>query len=408
MRGGIFRLENPVKEYSWGSRTAIQDLLGLPPEAGRRPMAELWIGAHPTAPSMVLEAGGKHALDRLIKDSPEALLGSFVAERFGRELPFLFKFLAAEKPLSIQVHPGKSQAEEGFRRENQAGVPLESPERTYKDRNHKPELLCAVTPFYALKGFRPAGEAAELLRALVPEALSDEIPLLDDKDQAQGLRRFFTAFMSSAPDRRHKITEEAAARSSEEAGRSPAFNWVERLAGMFPGDPGALAPAFLNLIVLQPGEAVFIRPGELHAYLEGSGLEIMANSDNVIRGGLTGKHVDQAELLRTVVFESGAPALIRGVDSSAGELLYECPAIEFLLARLEVTEDRPFLSAGERSIAIYLVLQGRGRVTSLHGGEDLAFSRGTSFLVAASAPAYRIEGRAILYRASVPAEKTVT
>ncbi len=395
-------LENPVKDYAWGSRTAIQDLLGLPPEARDRPMAELWMGAHPTAPSLVKQGSTELPLDRVIREATEAVLGRYVVEKFGHELPFLFKFLAAGEPLSIQAHPGKEQAGEGFAREDKAGIPLDSPERTYKDRNHKPELLCAVTRFRALKGFRPAEETARLLEAAAPKGLSAEAAVLDDEDPSRGLRRFFTAFMSLAPERRHAVTSEAEARAAEMTGSDPAFAWVRRLAGLFPGDPGALAPAFLNLIELRPGEAIFIRPGELHAYLEGSGLEIMANSDNVIRGGLTGKYVDREELLRTVIFEPGPTGPIIGEERAPGERLYRCPAAEFLLSRLEAAPDMPFVSGGERSGEIHLVLGGRGRVTDTGTGRALAFSRGASFLVPASVPAYRIEGQATLYRASVP------
>ncbi|MBW2026968.1 MAG: mannose-6-phosphate isomerase, class I [Deltaproteobacteria bacterium] len=279
----ISLLRNPIQHYAWGSKTAIPKLLNIPnPE--RNPMAELWMGAHPKAPSQVCVDGRWISLIDVIASSPESVLGSEVARRFDSQLPFLFKILAAAEPLSIQVHPNKQQAIEGFTKENELGISLDAPYRNYRDDNHKPELLCALTPFEALKGFRPVGEALALMETIAVPELSPLVDGLRNHPDMDGLKRFFRILMKMGKSEQARMVSRVVERAKEKARERRELYWVMELGKKYPGDVGVLSPLFLNLIYLEPGQAMFLPAGELHAYLGGTGLEIMANSDNVLRG----------------------------------------------------------------------------------------------------------------------------
>lgn len=321
----MLRLTNTIQPYAWGSVTAIPSLLDVP-ETGA-PQAELWLGAHPLAPSKV----NGRSLAALVAERPEAALGPQVQARFGPRLPFLLKVLAAARPLSLQAHPSLAQARAGFAREEAAGVPLDAPHRTYKDANHKPELICALTPFRALCGFRPLPATRALLWGLAAPGLAPLLATLD----ARGLEGFFEAVMT--------LPRAAAASLVDEVTRAcaappPGFEAECRnavaLAAAYPGDPGVIGALLLNLVPLAPGEALALGAGNLHAYLEGTGVELMANSDNVLRGGLTPKHVDVAELLRVVDFTDAPARVLRPVG--APEAVYETPFPDFRLSRLDV------------------------------------------------------------------------
>src|SRR6266540_2262539 len=286
MDPAIVPLDNPVQNYAWGSRTAIADLLGRPAPGGR-PEAELWIGAHPQAPSRLAAVpgplgrdgvpGGPRTLDALIRSAPEAMLGPEAVRRWAGELPLLMKMIAAAEPLSIQCHPNREQALAGFAREDAEGLPRDAPQRNYRDPNHKPELVVALTRFVGLKGFRPVEEIARGLGSL-------EVPEL-----------------------------RAAAGAARRRGDDAAFSWMERLHAKYPGDIGVFAPLLLNLFELAPEDGLFLSAGELHAYLEGTAIEVMASSDNVLRGGLTPKHVDVPELLAVGAFRPSPPVVLRPV-----------------------------------------------------------------------------------------------
>ncbi|OQX65352.1 MAG: mannose-6-phosphate isomerase, class I [Desulfococcus sp. 4484_242] len=392
-------LKNPVQEYAWGSRTYIQNLIGKPEG---RPMAELWMGAHPRAPSSVRTDGKWQSLDRVISQDPEAVLGKHVAERFGGELPFLFKILAAEKPLSIQVHPDLAQAKLGFEKENRRNVPLDAPERNYRDANHKPEILCALTPFEGLKGFRDTEEILRLIDRLCLKGLRDECTLLRKHPDSHGLKSFFSAIMHMDNARREKITAEAAENAEKLAGEDPAFHWIAMLYTEYPGDIGILSPALLNLVMLQPEEAIYLPAGELHAYLRGLGIELMANSDNVLRGGLTPKHIDVSELLSIVVFRTGGVRKVPKITDDAGQTIYETPAEEFLLSSFSVRENSAFTSASDRNVEIMICLDGKAEIEDLGKDDVLCITRGQSVIIPARVSRYRIRGNATFYRASVP------
>lgn len=396
----ILILKNPIHEYEWGSRTAIAELLGEPAPSPR-PQAELWMGSHPRAPSSARISGRWERLPDLIARAPEEILGRRVAERFGARLPFLFKVLAAAKPLSLQAHPSAAQAREGFLREEQARIPLNARERCYRDDAHKPETLCALSPFSALCGFRRIPEILANLRDLAIEGLDPEIQALEESPDAAGLRRFFAGLLTLEPDRRKAVVR-ATVRAAEARGAdTPERRWILRLHEEYPEDVGVLSPLLLNCIRLEPAQALFLPAGELHTYLEGVGVEIMANSDNVLRGGLTKKYVDVPELLRILSFRDG-PVEILAPEERGPELRYPARAEEFQLSAVRVRPGAPYAGPPDRNVEVWIAAEGRVRVESGSGGEAIEVRRGASFLVPAALPGYAIRGDGLLYRASVP------
>ncbi|MEU9011493.1 mannose-6-phosphate isomerase, class I [Streptomyces sp. NPDC048479] len=322
------RLSNTVRPYAWGSTTAIPDLLGVAPTG--EPQAEMWMGAHPGAPSRVTRSTTDQPLSDVIAADPVRELGSAAVEKFGPRLPFLLKILAAGAPLSLQVHPNLEQAREGYVAEESAGVPIDAPHRNYKDANHKPELICALTPFDGLCGFRTPVEAADLLAGLEVDSLKPYVDLLHAHPEEAALREVLTAILSADPAEMAATVTEAAAAAERLGG---AYAPYAAIAHQFPGDPGVIAAMLLNYVQLQPGEALFLGAGVPHAYLNGLSVEIMANSDNVLRCGLTPKHVDVPELLRIVRFEATDPGVLRPEAAPSGEEVYETPIHEFRLSR---------------------------------------------------------------------------
>jgi mannose-6-phosphate isomerase len=329
------RLANTVRPYAWGSTTAIPELLGVAPTG--EPQAEMWMGAHPGAPSRVTRGGeADQPLSDVIAAAPERELGEAAVAKFGPRLPFLLKLLAAAAPLSLQVHPDLAQARDGYGAEENAGVPVDAPHRNYKDANHKPELICALTPFDGLCGFRVPAAAAELLAGLEVDSLKPYVDLLHAQPEDAALREVLTAVLTADPQEMAATVAEAAAAAERLGG---AYAPYAEIARHYPGDPGVIAAMLLNHIQLQPGEALFLGAGVPHAYLDGLGVEIMANSDNVLRCGLTPKHVDVPELLRIVRFEATEPAVLRPEASPSGEEVYDTPIDEFRLSRYVLAPD---------------------------------------------------------------------
>ncbi len=392
---GISRLRNPIQTYAWGSRTGIATFLGQPSPAAE-PQAELWMGAHPTASSEVEIDGCWVSLADAIAADPEAILGTKVVARHGAELPFLFKVLAAGGALSIQAHPDRDQADDGFRRENDLGIPHDAPTRNYRDRNHKPEVLYAVTPFAILRGFRPAAEILELLQ---PLDLPRLLPEADTTLRAGDLEGFFRAYMSIDCERLRAVLARTLEAIEARAASDEAFSWVAKLEQRFPADRGVLAPLFLALLELSPGEAIFTGPGVLHAYLEGLGIELMANSDNVIRGGLTPKHVDVPELLRILRFEPEPPTPL-SLSLVGGERRLETGAAEFDLSVVDVAPGEVYRK-DDGGVGILLCSRGQGFIRPAEGTK-IAFAQGDSMLVPAATGGYLIQGDATLFRAGVP------
>ena len=330
-------MQGAIRTYAWGSRTAIAEFTGRPAPTAH-PEAELWLGAHPGDPARLEADGSGASLLEVIDADPEGELGAAVCRRFDDRLPFLVKVLAADEPLSLQAHPSAQQAVEGFEREERIGVPINSPVRNYRDRSHKPELLVAITDFEALAGFRPAAKSVEFMRALGVPALEPYIALLTDQSDASGLRALFTTWITAPqPDLDALIPTVLEGAISHIRSGAKEFadeaRTVLELGERYPGDAGVLAALLINRVSLKPGEGLFLPAGNLHSYLHGMGMEVMANSDNVLRGGLTPKHVDVPELLRvldfTPVTDPCAPTRREGI-----ELIYETPAPEFAVSVL--------------------------------------------------------------------------
>lgn len=337
-------LRGAIRTYAWGSRTAIAEFTGRQSPTAH-PEAELWLGAHPGDPAHCQTDAGAVSLLEVITADPEGQLGGATRDRFGDALPFLAKVLAADEPLSLQAHPSAQQAVQGFELEDHLGIPVTAPTRNYRDRSHKPEIIVALGPFDALAGFRPAARTAEFMRALAVSDLDPFIMLLKDQSDADGLRALFTTWITfPQPDLDVLVPAVLDGainyiRSGQTTFQAEAKTVLE-LGERYPGDAGVLAAMLLNRITLAAGEAIYLPAGNLHAYLHGVGFEVMANSDNVLRGGLTPKHVDVPELLRVLDFTptDDAPILPR-VTRDGMELVYDTPAPEFAVSVLQVTGD---------------------------------------------------------------------
>ncbi len=334
----MFLLDGVARHYDWGSTDAIPALLGRDPDG--RPWAELWFGAHASAPSPVhLPDGSTVGLDELIARDPAGMLGATCVERLGPTLPFLVKLLAAAQPLSLQVHPSRTQAVAGYDAEDAAGVALDAPTRTYRDRNHKPELLVALTPFAALAGFRaPAESAAQFERFDAGEPWVSRL-------RAGDLDGTFWALWDLDPVERAALVARVVAAASRSARDLPEADMVTAMAALHPGDIGLVVALLLNRVMLTPGAGLYAPAGRLHAYLDGLGIEVMANSDNVVRGGLTTKAVNLAELRRILeVRPDPAESLPPGAD---GRFL--TPAEDFVVDRLVLEVGAaPTVGAGGR------------------------------------------------------------
>jgi mannose-6-phosphate isomerase len=396
----IAYLDNPIQRYPWGSATALPNLLGTTNPEGT-PQAELWMGAHPKSPSLVQNHSGWVRLDELIRRYPVEILGRRVFATYGPMLPFLFKVLAAAEPLSIQAHPDLPLAEEGFERENRQGIPLDAPERNYRDAHHKPECICALTPFWALYGFRPPAQILKLLRVLCPSELAGELSAFAGQCDVFGLRHFFIGLLRMKQTRRQVVIAEAL--SNLPAAEDETLAWIAKLAHYYPEDIAVLAPALLNVCRLSPGQALYLPAGVLHSYLGGMGIEIMANSDNVVRCGLTPKPIDVAELLRVLRFDFPDIRMVYPFRRTPHEKVYRTPAKEFQLSAIRLRQGEVYQSWAERSVEILLCSDGRARIAEMAlDGCQLEMKRGTSVLVPAAAGPYRIVGEAELFRATLP------
>ncbi|GGV44468.1 mannose-6-phosphate isomerase, class I [Kitasatospora herbaricolor] len=392
-------LTNQIRPYAWGSRTAIARLTGRTPGGG--PEAELWMGAHPGAPSRTDRGDGPEPLDRVIARDPVRELGESVTGRFGPRLPFLMKILAAEHALSVQVHPTTAQAEAGFAAEEEAGIPLDAPHRIYRDPHHKPEMLCALSGFDALCGFREPAATADLLAALHLPVLDHWIGILRTAEPETALRTVLTEALGTDRPRGTAAAlalaaalEDAAGASGPDAGTYAAYAGAAR---DYPADPGLVAALLLNHVRLQPGEALYLDAGVPHAYLHGTGVEVMANSDNVLRCGLTPKHVDVDALAAVVDFRPGPPSRVPATPGPGGEVHYRAPAAEFALSRLDLPGTVTLDDDGPQ---ILLCTEGSAALRQ-DPAVRLTLGPGASaFLPAAGAPA-ELTGAARLYRVRV-------
>ena len=398
---GICLLKNSIQEYAWGSYTAIPELLGSDSPANT-PQAELWMGAHPKAPSKVKCNGKWRSLLELIDKNSQDILGEKVAQKFKNRLPYLFKVLAAAKPLSIQAHPSLGQASEGFERENRLGIPLDAPDRNYKDDNHKPECICALTFFWALNGFRKIPDMISLLDKICPQGLKKEFDLFLQQPDSRGLKEFFKAMLTMDRTIQKQVINDAVKNAAQVKDKDKAYQWMIDLHEQYPADIGVFSPIILNLIRLEPGQAMFLPAGTLHAYLDGVGIELMANSDNVLRGGLTPKHVDVKELLNVLNFEEREINILNMERINPCEHRYESHAQEFSLSVIAVKTDTGYYSSDKRCVEILLCTDGNAVVTDLAGNNIVAISKGMSILIPAVVEKYSIKGNAVFYKAAVP------
>jgi mannose-6-phosphate isomerase len=392
-------LEPTLQRYAWGSRTAIAELQGRPAPAPQ-PEAELWMGAHPSAPSGLERRGTRTTLDAVIAADPVGELGAACVARFGGRLPFLLKVLAAEKALSIQVHPSREQAEAGFRAETERGLAPGDKTRNYVDDWPKPEILCAITPFEILAGMRAAADAAALLRALGVSELEPLAAELAAASRPEALMWALTRILTWPAGGRAALVATVAAAcarlAAENGPYAAACAATARVAGDHPGDLGVVASLLLRHTTLRPRQAVFMPAGGLHAYLHGTGVELMANSDNVIRAGLTGKHVDVPELLKLTDPAVAVP-VIEPRALGAGVSVYDSPAPEFRLYRAEIGSGEITLPGdGAR-----LVLCVEGAVALRgSGGSALKAVRGEACFLSAADGAITASGPAAIFLAA--------
>ena len=390
----LYNLQNPIQNYAWGSTTALTELFGIA-NPNQEPQAEVWMGTHPNGCSTVVVDGQPVLLSKLISDAPEKVLGEQTYKAFGG-LPYLLKLLAAEQPLSVQVHPEKSKAQAGFNREMEQGIPLGASYRNFKDANHKPELVYALTPYLAMNAFRPVAEIVELFEQSGCTQLLDRVANLKSTPDAQHLQDFFHYILSLTGDEQQdalgQLLDNVANKGCDENTRL-AFKTVAMLEQFYPWDIGLFSPLFLNVIELAPGEAMFLQAETPHAYLRGTGVEIMASSDNVLRAGLTPKHIDVEELIANTRFESiPATELLTKPVLTGNVARFPVPVDDFkfeIVALNDVSTDtchRQTVSSAEMLLAI------AGEITVQINGTALSLKAGESAFVEACAEAYQVTG----------------
>ncbi|MDC0724331.1 mannose-6-phosphate isomerase [Phytobacter diazotrophicus] len=378
------KLINSVQHYAWGSKNALTELYGVA-NPDNQPMAELWMGAHPRSSSKVQDAQGNlHSLREVIEQDKAGLLGSAVAERFG-ELPFLFKVLCAAQPLSIQVHPNKKASEIGFAKENAAGIPLDAAERNYKDPNHKPELVFALTPFLAMNAFRPFSEIVSLLQPVA--GANQAIAHFLQEPGAERLSQLFASLLNLKGDEKSRALAVLKAALNSQQGEP--WETIRVISEFYPDDSGLFSPLLLNVVKLNPGEAMFLFAETPHAYLQGVALEVMANSDNVLRAGLTPKYIDIPELVANVKFTpKPASELLTQPVKQASCLEFPIPVDDFAFSLHDLSTTGS--DVAQQSAAILFCVEGEAVLSK--GGETLVLKPGESAFISASESPVTVSG----------------
>jgi mannose-6-phosphate isomerase len=393
----VFPLEGAIQHYDWGGDHFLPDLLGISNEA-RQPFAELWLGTHHRAPSMVRRNTHLVPLGDLLENYP-SWLGEQVEKDFGGRLPYLLKVLDVRQMLSIQAHPNKAQAEAGFRRENERGVPLEAPQRNFKDDNHKPEVMVALTDFWLLHGFRSVEQLVRVLKA-VPE-LRPLQQWFENRSIYELYRRIMELPQAEvdrllAPLASRLAEDETLVKDQPEYWAHRAFEQYQRVDGSY--DRGIFSIFFLNLVKVSPGQGIYQGAGLPHAYLEGVNVELMANSDNVFRGGLTAKHIDVPVLLEHLDFRPVDPVILHGERVSSAEWAYRTPARDFQLNKIVLSAGEFYQAQIPQGPEVLILIEGAASVV---GGAD--FQRGQAFFVpAGEAYALRGEAGSLIFKALVP------
>jgi mannose-6-phosphate isomerase len=393
----IYKLKGSIQHYAWGGYEYIPRLLGVGNPV-RQPFAEYWMGAHLSAPSQVSNGETSRSLTDILKSQPE-LLGEKTRKHFDG-LPYLFKVLDVREMLSIQVHPTKEEAEKGFDAEEERGIELNAPTRNYKDRNHKPEVMIALSDFWLLHGFKP-GQALKETLSSIPEFRS-LLPVFEAGGY-EGLYRYTMELPQTEVDRilLPLVQKEVRRRSFHELERNEPGYWVGEYYLNKPAqniDKGLFSIYFFNLVFLQPGQGIFQAAGIPHAYLQGQNVELMANSDNVLRGGLTNKHVDIEELMKHTRFEAVHPDILTG-EQTGNEKRFMLPADDFMISKLDMDLNKT-CSFKPSSPEILICINGSAVVEAenrieLNTGEVFIAFAGAEYQVKAAAPA-------LVFRAAVP------
>lgn len=397
----IFHLKGYIQNYAWGGQDFIPSLLGFKPT--NETYAEYWLGAHVNGPSEVQTDAGPVALDKFLNKDPKGYLGEELYHQFGK-LPFLFKVLDVHKMLSIQVHPSKKEAEKGFIREDKLGIPLTASHRNYKDENHKPEIMVALSDFWLLHGFLPKDKLLEVLNQ--NQEFTELIPVFKDYG-IKGLYQYIMELSTEESDRIlrplvHRILPLYKHNSLSKA--SPDY-WAAKAVLSDNKDTvldkGIFSIYFFNIVKLSKGEAIFQDAGIPHAYLEGQNMELMANSDNVLRAGLTPKHIDIEELLKHVVFKETEPFILKGeLQADHKERIFKTPAPDFQLSKINLKKGEEYRMTS-KTAEIFILMEGNVQVTE--NDTNLQIKKGDAFLVVAQSD-YRISAtaQAVLYKAGTP------
>lgn len=406
----VFPIKGAIQHYAWGGKKFIPALMDLQ-NADSQPFAEVWLGAHQRGPAQLNVDGEEISLKDFLEKNPDAL-GEKVINQFGKRLPYLFKVLDVQKMLSIQTHPTKKAAEIGFAREEKAGISITAFNRNYKDDNHKPEVMVAMTEFWLLHGFKSLEAIEEVLKS-VPEfkMLLEYYQRILKKEVDNKLFHFYKNLMEMSQKTVDEILQPLAERLSLDfvvnklAKNNPDYwaalafrdNMLE--GGHF--DRGVFSIYIFNLICLQKGEGIFQDAGIPHAYLEGVNMELMANSDNVFRGGLTVKHVDVKELLEHVVFEEVTPRVLTGTEIDEGVKVYKTPAPDFELTRISIKDTQAYYCKGAKTPETLIVMEGAVVVKS-EDGEFRLERGGTFFATSGSEYTMVSDGASVVFKAAVP------
>ena len=400
----LAKLEGVVQHYAWGGTDFIPDLIHTS-NPTKTPFAELWMGAHPKAPSNVEWEGSHLQLNTLISRDPKKILGEEVARTFDHRLPYLFKVLDVKKMLSIQVHPTKTEAEIGFERENSLGIPITAKHRNYRDNNHKPEIMVALTDFWLLHGFKPVSQIQKLI------GQTAEFESLRTPISTGSLYMLYKHLMEMPQVEVNEILAPLVQRlkpgvESGKYQKNDAAYWAVKsvednssVDGDY--DRGIFSIFLFNLCHLEKGQGIFQDAGIPHAYLEGVNVELMANSDNVLRGGLTPKHIDVPELLKHTRFESVEPKVLSGIPVSRTEKKYKSPVRDFELSAIHIPKGSTHHQSQDHSLDILLLVEGEIHIKG--NVKDLAISKGEICMIPADIR-YTITGNtpATLYKATVP------
>ncbi|NLS12508.1 mannose-6-phosphate isomerase, class I [Vibrio sp. SM6] len=392
--GSFYKLSNTIQDYPWGSKTSINELFGIP-NPKNEPQAEIWMGAHPKASSTIIVDGESIALSEYLTANGEQALGLTTLNHYG-ELPYLFKVLAAGEALSIQVHPNKQEAEQGYALENSRGIALDAFNRNYKDANHKPELVFALTPYQAMNGFRPFADILLNFEKLDAPSLAETVADFASDLSPQGLQTLFRAVLSLENEQKIAAIAELLSWCDRHHNNEPLAALIIDLNTIYPNDVGLFAPLLLNVVTLQPGQAMFLDAGTPHAYIHGTGLELMANSDNVLRAGLTPKYMDIDELISCCRFAPLAnDKILTAPEINGCELRFPVPVDDFAFAIYQ----KPKTETIEQQRAeIWFAVETDVQFSDINGNQ-ITLAKGESVFIPYSTKTFTVTSDGVVARA---------